>query len=189
MFLNKYCIAHTLRHTNGAIESIEKIRTTLKDAGIVAAPPKLGYHITLIPPFRTLEMVAQAFDAGMNYMDSTQIVHGAPLGAIGIKFDFFRNSDKDAFIIRLKISDVVGRAVERWRATIPSIAEWVYSPPETYQFNPHITIMEGPQLYTQMYPLLREGVIPPNDAVIVSDLEAPRVLMQDELTRTWGPIG
>jgi hypothetical protein len=189
MLLNKYCIAHTLRETNEAIVTIESIREIMKGRGIVAKPPNMGNHITLIPPFRTLEIVAKAFASGMDYHDATQMSNGSHLGVIGVKFDFFRNSDMDAFIIRLKISDTVRRAVERWRATIPNIAEWVYPPPENGHFNPYITVAEGPQLYSQVYPWLREGSIPEGSAGIVSDVEAPRVYVQDESTRMWRPLG
>ncbi len=187
MRFNVYCLAHQLRDTNGAMEDIQKIQTILQEQGVAARVPKLGYHITLLPPFRTTEDVAKSLAFGMDYMDAVRVDMGARVGIIGTKFDFFRATDEDAFIIRLKIDENILRTVERWRSRLSEIADWVY-PPESYDYNPHLTLVKGPQIYGRVNRLLSEGVIPASFANIVSDMEAPRVLLQDPETRAWRPV-
>lgn len=192
MELNTYCVAHMIREKSVGIDDIEEVRDLLRAKKVVFSPPKLGNHITLIPPFRTTEKSARSLAAGLDYFDSVLLsslsAHKKGFCALGQTFDFYRNPDVDAFIVRLKINPVIGRAVERWRKRIPEIATWVF-PPASYDFNPHITIGEGRGIYRKISRLIDAEVIREGLASEMKlNLEAPRVLRKNEAHKIWEPV-
>lgn len=188
-----FCIAHMIREQDSATETLVKVQDTLERHCISARRPKLGYHITAISPFRTTEkgarLVAWAFDYWDSVMLSAVPEREAHFGAFGIKFDFFRNPDEDAFVIRLHMDPVLSRAIERGRKKISEIAEWVYVP-ENYDFNPHVTIAKGKGIFSPISDLINHGTIQQRTAQnLIVRLEPPKVLRRHEPSGRWEPIG
>lgn len=187
-----YCIAHTIREHEPAIGKIIQVRDTLERHGIKVERPKMGYHVTAISPFRASEEAAKLAAWALDYWDAALISNisgDIHLGAFGTKFDFFRNDKTDTLVVRLEVDKVLGRAIERGRKKIPDIAEWIY-PPENYDFNAHVTIGEGKDIYAPVNDLLTRDVIPSRIAsTMILRLEPPKVLRKNEASRKWEPVG
>lgn len=190
MKLGTYCIAHTIREHDPAITTIRGIGDTLEQRGVRLKRPKIGYHITAIPPFRTTEEAAKAAAWICDYWDSTLLSllprSGALFAAYGTQFDFFRNPGVDAFVIRVKMDDVIARAIERGRKRIPDIAEWVY-PPESYDFNGHVTIGKGEGISIPIQRLIAKKAISLPPQMVIA-LEPPKVLRENVGAGTWEPV-
>lgn len=187
-----YCIAHTIRENDPAIGKIIQTRDTMERYGIKSERPKMGYHVTAIPPFRASEEAAKLAAWALDYWDAALITNlsgNVHLGAYGTKFDFFRSIKADTLIIRLEVDKVLGRAIERGRKKIPDIAEWVY-PPESYDFNPHVTIGEGEDIYAPVNNLIVRDILPSKIAsTMILRLEPPKVLRKNEASKRWEPVG
>lgn len=187
-----YCIAHALREQDWMNQKLMEVQSILDKYGIDARTPKIGHHVTLIPPFRTTEAAAKLLAWGLDYWDTVRLggVEGYDrnFGAIAIGFDFFRNEKEDAFIIRLRVDGYLMRAVERGRKKIPEIAEWIY-PIESYDFNPHLTVVEGKGVADKVEKLLSSGKLPKHYVQGFSlRFEVPQVLRKNELMRRWEPV-
>ncbi len=186
-----YCIAHTIREYDPAIATVVRIRDVLDHHGIKTSRPKMGYHITAIPPFRTTEDAAKMVAWACDYWDSVMLAavpaSDLTFSASGIRFDFFRGQPNDTFIIRLEMDPTISRAIERGRKRIPDVAEWVY-PPENYDFNPHLSIGEGENVFGPIGKLVRQNIIPAKDANVIVRLEPPKVLRKNEARRCWEPV-
>lgn len=187
-----FIIAHTIREQDPTIEALINLHRVLERNGVKLELPKLGFHISAITPFRASEETARLVAWMCDYWDTTILTtlqeSDRQFSAYGTKFDFFRSPDKDAFIIRLKMNEVLGRAIERGRKKIPDIAEYVY-PPVNYDFNPHITIGEGQGVYEPIAELIERGVIKPTIASnLIVRMEPPKVLRKNGRVAGWSPV-
>lgn len=192
-----YCIVHAVRERTELSQMAMGIRDLLHAKGVSLRQPKMGLHMTAIPPFWTDEGNAKLLAWGFDYWDSALIgqtqENRENFKVWGVGFDFFRNpGEGEAFILKLSISDVLARAIERGRKKIPDIAKWKY-PPENYDLNPHITLGEGEKgrdIYTPINRFLQDGTIRSKKATeIVYYLDAPRVLRKNEEEGgKWQPV-
>jgi 2'-5' RNA ligase len=167
---------------------LEKWRRTLEEQGILVSPPKMGNHITLIPPFWHMEDAAQLLAWGFDMWDSVILAGmGGVYESRGREFDFFRNKDEDAFVIRIDMPPLFERAVERGRAKIPKMAKWKY-PPESYEFNPHVTIGVGKDISGPIQQLLQSEALGQSSWFSVNTTQVPRVLRKSEASGRWEPV-
>jgi 2'-5' RNA ligase len=184
MKVGVFSIVHLIRDDHQSARGLEGIKRTLEGKGIRLRYPKLGTHITLIPPFRTDEDAAKLLAWGYNYNHMMDIgipslSHPGWL-AQGTGYDFFRNEDVDAFIVRMSVGNLIAHAVEQWRAQIPQIASWVY-PPEGHAYTPHVTVGKGKGVADVIEPLIKSGEIPINHATDFSfELRSPQVMRETE---------
>ena len=190
--LNIYCIAHAIRENDWAHGKLRELRSILDKNRITTTSPKLGNHVTLIPPFRTTEAAAKLLAWGLDYWDTVRLgsvqEHDKYFGAIATGFEFFEGDEGDAFIVQLRVDSHLTRAVERGRKKIPEIAEWVHI--KNYDFNPHITVAEGKGLAESVRRLISTGKLPRHymDSFSIS-FEVPRVFRKNLLMHRWEPVG
>lgn len=187
-----YCVAHALREQDWMNGKLLEIQSILDRHGLCAKTPKIGHHVTLIPPFRTTEAAAKLLAWGLDYWDTVRMgsveTSDRNFGAIATGFGFFRGEEEDAFIIRLRVDTYLMRAVERGRKKIPEISSWVH-PIENYDFNPHLTVVEGKGIADEVEKLLSSGALPKHYVQgFALRFEVPRVLRKNELMHRWEPV-
>lgn len=195
MKLGLFCIAHTIRERTALSHELAVIREILHMRGISLRQPKMGLHMTAIPPFWADEDAARLLAWGFDYWDSSLIDQTQEsrenFKVWSAGFGFFRNpGEPEVFTLRLGINNILARAIERGRKKIPDIAKWEY-PPENYDFNPHITIGEGKKeqnVYTLVTNRFLCGETSYSMKEAVYHLEAPKVLRKNEKSGRWEPV-
>lgn len=161
------------------------IENILISEGIPFERPKLGRHITFIPPFRATQEDMCWLAAGLEVCHTFFRPGEATTLMSGNKLDFFRN-DKDALVIRLRADKPIRELVGRFRAWIPQTTEWLY-PPESYLVNFHATVGEAFGLYRAITE--RGGVAHLVGAINVVQpvmLQAPLLYQKGE--QGWHPV-
>ncbi len=143
-----YAVASPVPEEGNLFESMCAIENILVGKGISFERPKLGRHITFIPPFLATEEETAWLAAGLEVCHTFFFPGDNTTLMSGNKLDFFRNQ-KDALIIRLRADKPIRALVERFRAWIPKKTEWLYQP-ESYQVNFHATVGEGKGLYQEI---------------------------------------
>lgn len=187
-----YCIAHAIREDDWVHKKLMELRSLLDKNNVPTTAPKMGNHVTLIPPFRTTEAAAKLLAWGLDYWDTVRLGHAQDhdknFGAIATGFDFLRSEKDDAFVVTLRVDSYLVRAIERGRKKIPEIAEWVHV--NNYDFNPHLTVVEGEGIADTIKQLIDSGKIPRHymDSFALR-FEVPRVLRKNELMHRWDPVG
>jgi hypothetical protein len=140
-----YAVASPVPEEGNLFGLMCTVENILKRGGIPFERPKLGRHITFIPPFRATEEEVCWLAAGLEVCQ-TFFYYGDNVALMsGDRLDFFRN-EKDALVVRLRANPSIRDLVTRFRAWIPQKTEWLY-PPENYSVNFHATVGEAVGLY------------------------------------------
>lgn len=150
-----YCIAFPiLEETLQLREHIGTAYRLLGEAEIDFRKPKLGLHVTVIPPFRAEN--AQLIALGLQMMCALHSQKKEKMVMeIGAEH-FFENDDCFAVVFKTSINDLFKERVTEWRAGFGRMFSWVY-PPESYFYNPHLTIAEcSPQIQKDYRQRLRD---------------------------------
>lgn len=137
-----FCVASSIREDGALAVVMASAQERLKQANIPFNPPKLGKHITFVPPFKAAEEIEIGWLVmGLEVAHIFYCPKGVPKMAKGEKLDFF-TGEKDALIVRVTADWNIKDLAERFRAILPKHTEWVYAP-ESYLVSFHATIGEG----------------------------------------------
>lgn len=186
--MQTYAVASLVSETSGFGRSITGLQRALTDSGIHYTKPKIGSHVTLVPPFFIEEDVAQWLTLGLDlacalHFDSPSncMMH---LG----EFDFFESTDSLVLVRRLNSPKRFEDVVERMRSFVSRHAEWKY-PPESYLVNFHITIAEDIPQEKRGQILEILGPHEAQNSVSWCHLESPRLLRKESINgQTSWPI-
>jgi len=141
---NIYAIASQIPEESGLYRAMQETTRVLLEKNIPIQRPKLGWHITFIPPFEATKDEACWLAAGLEVCH-TFFSHVDAKGLMrGKSFGFF-SGKKDALVIRMSSNKAIRDLVARFRSQIPKQTNWVY-PPESYIANFHATIGEAEHL-------------------------------------------
>jgi hypothetical protein len=133
-------------HNTSLLNTLRGLFTCLKNSEIVSKAPKMGEHLTILPPFEASEDEAGMLSLGIGIM--RQLVEHNYNGFIIPTFqkeDFFENATTSTVVLRYSVNDRFKEMVSSWRMRFGERFTYVY-PPESFFFNPHITIAECPQI-------------------------------------------
>lgn len=139
-----FCIVSPIQQGRLLDTTMVEAERRLTSANIAFTLPKIGKHITFVPPFLASELEMRWLAAGLECAKTFYSPEGLPVLTRGVALDFFKDekSGVDALIIRLSISQQVMDLIERFRSKVPEHTEWVH-PPASYLANLHATIAEG----------------------------------------------
>ena len=141
MGLSILCVASPIRDGSALYNSMTTHEARMREAGILYELPKIGRHITYIPPFYGTEDLSMGLAIGLELCKAFYASDIAPQIMQDGRLDFFRG-ETDSLVIRLKIEDVLRDLVERFRSRIPKNTRFVH-PIASYFVNFHATIGEG----------------------------------------------
>lgn len=179
-----YCLASPVRDNSSLSAQLADMRNLLREHNIPYTSPKLGDHLTFVPPFyatpdeaRFMAVTLSLCRAFANRANMQTLLYGD-------KIDHFTGENSDAIVVRFRMSDILRRQVEITRSAIGDTNHFVY-PPTSPLFNPHVTVAEGPglhQLTTVTHPDIfkKIGVVG-----LVTALEPPLVWTKDSNHRIW----
>lgn len=146
MHLSQFCLAHCYRPNSYLSVVVDNLRRRCLELCPSAEPPKLGNHTTLLPPFLAhpdeMKNLARGLRIAGAYYGKDGINNYAKTQAI----DFFRNPDLDACVLKVVLPRNYHDMILECRKELPSSNEWVF-PISGDEFNPHICIAEGENLY------------------------------------------
>lgn len=181
-----FCVATSVRETTQEHQLLTSWRKKLEEGGVSIKPPKMGLHMTLIPPFWHTKEAAELLGWGFDLWNSSIVGTNGTHHSRGSKFDFFLSKEEDALVVRLQVDPLIEQAVERGRAKIPKMARWKF-PPENYEFNPHITIGVGKEIHLRSREILRTEEFGAASWLNVT-FGPPKVLMKNESDGRWIPV-
>lgn len=142
-----FCIASPIKEEGALATVMSSAQERLKQENIPFNPPKLGKHITFVPPFKAAaEVEIEWLVMGLEVAHIFNCAQGVPKMAKGEKLDFFTGEKEDALIVRVTTGWNIKDLAERFRAILPKRTEWVYAP-ESYLVSFHTTIAEAKGLY------------------------------------------
>lgn len=141
-----FCVASPIREDGALAKVMASAQERLKQANISFAGPKLGKHITFVPPFKASEIEMHWLIAGLECAHTFHCSSGIPKMTKGEELDFF-TGEKDALIIKVTAGENIRDLAERFRSNVPKHTEWVYAP-KSYLVSFHATIAEGEGLRT-----------------------------------------
>lgn len=137
-----YCIAFPVQNEPPSLLRRKAlIHDLLREVEIDFKEPKLGLHVTIIPPFRAEEKDARLIALGVQIMKA---IHAQRAWETVMKVEeehCFENDDSFAIVLKTSINEIFEERVTEWRACFGSTLSWVY-PPANYFYKPHITVAE-----------------------------------------------
>lgn len=161
MILKHFTLAHCYPQWSDLSGVVRNLRSKCLEISPSAKEPKLGDHTTLLPPFRAPIDEMKQFSMGLDiaralYGGKENQSYGETQG-----INFFRNPGVDAFIVRLGLPAGYHAMIEECRSQLSGFNEWVF-PIYGDTYNPHLCILEGPDLYNELSPYLStlEKLIP-----------------------------
>lgn len=179
-----FCIVSPIREGGALATSMTEAEKRLTKAGIPFSRPKIGRHITFVPPFKASELEMRWLAAGLESAQTFYSEQGEQRMVQGTSVDFFEG-EPEALVIRLGTHDSLKNFVERFRSKIPEHTEWLY-PPENYLVNFHATIAEADDLSQSIE---KEGGVPTLFRGIKFNQPAPLQppLLFEKLQGSWRP--
>ena len=155
MLLKQFSIAHCYEHGSYLSILTAGLRERCTELCPEARAPKLGNHITLLPPFRAHEDEMRQFAMGLSIARALYGSEESHNYADSCGIDFFRNPEEDVCILRVALPRAYHAMIEECRRRLSDFNEWVF-PVLDDSYNPHICILEGAGLYEKLRPALPE---------------------------------
>lgn len=137
-----FCIVSPIRDGGALAQFILEAEKRLAANNINFTRPKIGKHITFIPPFFAAEHEMCWIAVGLEVAKAFYSDTGTPVMVKGKEIDFYRGEGADALVLKLETSPVIRDLVKHIRSIVPKYTQWKY-PPESYLENFHATIAEG----------------------------------------------
>lgn len=156
MKVEKFLLMHPFPHDSPAAILADDIATFYKEKTKGTTRPKLGPHITLLPPFYAPRDEMIHLSKGLDmmkalYRDLKHSLMEARISEIG----FFNNPNNGVLILKIKLPSHYQAVVEDYKKGLSHFATWVF-PPDDLSFNPHLCIFEGETVYRDLQKLVKE---------------------------------
>lgn len=151
MRLDQFTVVHHFPANTFLSDALQHLRREAKLLSREADTPKLGNHLTLLPPFRAHPDEMRQFSMGLEIAQALYEDGGAKRFAETHGLDFFRNPGSDALVVKVLLPRNYHVLIEACRKQLSRFNEWVF-PVLGGSYAPHICILEGKNLYTDLSP-------------------------------------
>ncbi len=183
-----YSVASLIREDSTLGRMLERMREKLRKNNILFEEPKLGDHISWLPPFFATEDFAEGFAKGLRFCKLYE--NGLSVATVQTKECRYLDHDKRACVIVLEPSKIMREVIEDLRVSI-SPERWKY-PPDRFTLLMHataaVTSKGKPSFYGDIMELPEEER--PDEAVSPISLHIPTIFMnrKDPKTGNWSPV-
>lgn len=183
-----YCVASLIREDSNLGNMLERMRGKLRKNNISFDEPKLGNHISWLPPFFTTEDFTEDFAKGLRFCKLFE--NGVSVATVRTKECRHLDSDRRACVLVLEPSEVRQEVVEDLRTSITP-ERWKYSP-DRFTLLMHataaVTPKEQPSFYEKIIELPREER--PDDEVSPISLHIPTIFLhrKNPDIGNWSPV-